>query len=153
MDKKSFQTETQSSLYNSNWDLLLAKTSAGVINDAAWWAYVRDNLLVSFAPIKAAFDAGQDLPPLEDIDPNAWMYPPIVADPLAVPPIIGYAGRLKYPVGLDTYRTEAADLALQKDRAEFKKDRLELTKLNQDCMTRLLKTIPHYLQEDILEGW
>ena len=110
MDKKSFQTETQSSLYNSNGDLLLAKTSAGVINDAAWWAYVRDNLLVSFAPIKAAFDAGQDLPDLEDIDPDAWAYPPVIADLLAIPPIVGYPGRRRYPLGADNYPTEAADL-------------------------------------------
>jgi hypothetical protein len=113
--------------YNSNGDLLLARTSAGVYNDASWMNYIRDTILVPFPDIKVAFDIGEDLSQYPDIDPNMWIHPPVAADPIAVPPIIAYPGRRKYPIGPDGYPTEAADIAIQKDQELLDKKRVVRT--------------------------
>jgi hypothetical protein len=88
MDKKLIQTE----LRNSNGDVVLTRSSDGTTNAAAWQSGIQHQLLLSHSRIKAAFDAGSDIERRPDIDPNAWMYPPIAADPLALPPI-----RLRVP--------------------------------------------------------
>ena len=146
MEKKFIQTDTTSTGYNSNGDLLLQKASDGTTNDAMWMEYIQTTVLVAFAPIKSAYDNNLDLAPLPNLDPDAWTYPPIAADPLAQPPVLAYAGRRKYPLGADGYPTVEADLQLQKDNESLDKKRVDRTKLNQDCMTRILKTIPHSLQ-------
>jgi hypothetical protein len=149
MSKNSFQTDTASTMYNSNGDLLLQKAADGTTNDALWMEYIQTTLLVSYAPIKLAYDNNLDLAPLPDIDPNAWTYPPIVADLLAIPPIVGYIGRRQYPIGADGYPTVEADIQLRKDNDNLDKKRLERETLNQNCMTRILKTIPDSLKQDI----
>ena len=107
MDSKG--TAKADGRYNSNGDLFLTKTSAGVYNDGPWYTHVQEVLLVSFDKIKAAFDLNLDLAPYPDINPDAWKYPPVVADATSVPPIAAYPGRRRYPLGADGYPTEAAD--------------------------------------------
>ena len=92
-----------------------------------------------------------DCVPRPNIDRNAWLYPPVAADPLAVPPIAAFAGRLKYPLGADGYPTEESDVKIQKDQETLDKARLQESSDNEKCMQRILLTLPHILQEEIQE--
>ena len=103
---------------------MLAGEIDGTCNDAKWYQWISDALLIGFPDIKAAFDAQQDLEDLPPIDRNAWAIEPVFAVlPIAavaadvalgipaVPAIAGipaFPGRLRYAVGADGYMTADA---------------------------------------------
>ena len=147
MDKKPIQTDSR----NSNGDVVLTRNADRTTNGAAWQTSIQNHLLISHSRIKAAFDAGQDCVRRPDIDRDAWLYPPIAADPLAIPPIAAFAGRLKYPLGPDGYPTVDSDSKIQKDQETLDKHRLQESADNEKCMQRILLTLPHALQEEIQE--
>ena len=142
MDKKLIQTE----LRNSNGDVVLTRSSDGTTNAAAWQSGIQHQLLLSHSRIKAAFDAGRDCARRPDINIDAWLYPPVIADPLANPPIAAFAGRRRYPLGADGYPTEESDTKLQKDQELLDKLRLQESADDEKCMNRLLLTLPPALQ-------
>ena len=149
MDKKLIQTESGFSTRNLHGDVVLTRFADGTTNGAAWQTGIQTHLLISHSRIKAEYDAGRDCVRRPDIDLNAWTHPPIAADPNAVPPIVAFAGRRKYPIGVDGYPTEEADVKIQKDQETLDKLRLTEATDNEKCMARILLTIPHDLQEEI----
>ena len=128
---------------------MLHKSSDGTINDSAWHSAIRDVTLISFAIQKFSLDLHEDFFSPVDIDPDAWLYPPVATFSLAVPPIVAYPGRKLYPVAADGYRTEAADERLSRDRERLQTKIKDYEDQAQKCLTRILQTIPPSMQESI----
>ena len=78
--------EMHTDQFNHAGHLMLTCFDDGTVNDAKWFLFIKETLLIGFPDIKDAFDVNQDLPDLPEVDPLEWSILPRPAVLVPRPP-------------------------------------------------------------------